>query len=405
MLLFTIFVLVVIQWLSWIKYKDLLNPAVIQNVFWILSLLGLYYYSASMNISVKTSLMIIAGSVLFQIGYSQIKVKPSYNTNNRIELKSDSIRNMVLLLAVPFSLTLYAYIKSGIFIQATVFQALSSVEDELELPAYISYTFKFIQYSSLAFLLLYWKAEESLAKKKTKKWLIVLFAMAILSVLASPTRNGLLFYFAPLLMIFLYTHNLKTRQVLVILLLGLSLFMAYFYYVSLNKFWYEYDASTSPMSKLKEEIVGYLSASIYALDYTISSHEFTRMGANTFRFFLATYDSIFHTSLAPKLVNDFEGKEMVTNVFTFYDYYLRDFGAIYAVLMQFFYSKLHAIIYKKARTGSMFCMVFAAMLSYPLIMQFFQDQYISLLSLWIQLVIVLYIVFCTHLFYSKKQLS
>ena len=89
---------------------------------------------------------------------------------------------------------------------------------------------------------------------------------------------------------------------------------------------------------------------------------------------------------------------VMTNVYTFYDYYVRDFGCLYAVFAQFIAAYFHGISYKGMLKRNPLQIYYFSFLSYPLVMQFFQDQYISLLSTWIQIIIAGLIVFKTPLF-------
>lgn len=396
MIISLIILLIILQWYSWRRYKDFLNPAVIHNVFWILSISGLCILLPRVDISLKTFSLILGGAIAFQLGFSMIRVR---NVKEKVlYLNPFAIKMSIAILFIPFFIVMVQYYRSGLFLDSSVYDSLKDGKEELEIPAYMSYVFKFIQFFTLAILILYWKAKNKGQRIKIKKWIVFLFIMGLVCTLSTPTRNSMLFFLAPLIMIYLYTHNMTRKKIFLLMFVGLFIFLLYFYFVSLGKYWYKYDNGESPYAILGREILGYLSASIYALDLYIDKHEFTRFGADTFRYFLAIYDSIFKTNYCPELVNDFINKEINTNVYTFYDYYLRDFGLLYAIIAQFIYSALHAYTYKNAKRGSLLSVFFAAMLSYPLLMQFFQDQYASIMSLWVQAAIVAVLVFKTNIF-------
>lgn len=400
MIYIAIFILLTIEWFAWVRYKDILNPAVIHNIFWIFSIIGLSILLPDVDISVKTFLLITAGSLSFQIGFSLIRVKGTKNCY--FELRTKVIKWSIAILFIPFSYVLFQYYRSGLFLDTTIYESLSEGKEELGIPAYMSYVFKFIQYFTLALLVLYWNSTNKLQKRGTRWWVVFLFLMGLTCTMSTPTRNGLLFFFAPLIVIYLYTHTLSKKKIILFLLASFILFLLYFYLVSLGKYWYKYDNVDSPFSILEQEILIYLSGSIYALDTTIDKHEFTRLGSDTFRYFLAIYDSLFKTNYCPELVNDFIDKKITTNVYTFYDYYIRDFGLLYAIVVQFMYSMIHSYTYKYAKKRVLICMFFSALLTYPLLMQFFQDQYASLISIWLQSCIVALLVFKTKLFFTRN---
>lgn len=400
MIYLTLFSLLLIQWYSILVYKDVLCPAVIHNIMWMMSIFGLLYLAPGHEISFVTSFLIIMGSIAFQIGYSCIRVKSTI-VKSGVLIKFKPIKYSVVLLFIPFSYVMMKFLSGGFFSTATLYETLTEGKEELQIPAVYEYVFKFIQFFSLAILVLYWRSNKKLPG--LRKWIFALFIMGLICVLSVPTRNGLLFFFAPLIMIYLYTHKLSKNRIFLFLFASAIVFMAYFYYVSLNKFWYNYESGDSPLQVLGSEIADYLSGSIYALDVSIPQHELTRNGADTFRYFIAIFDSIFETNYTPDLVNDYTSGRITTNVYTFYDYYIRDFGVLYAVLMQFFCATLHAYTYKLSKNGSLINLALASMLTYPLIMQFFQDQYFSLMSLWIQALIVFSLVLKTRMFYVKDN--
>jgi oligosaccharide repeat unit polymerase len=147
----------------------------------------------------------------------------------------------------------------------------------------------------------------------------------------------------------------------------------------------------------------YLSGSIVAFGNSFKNHEYMYGGKNTFRFLIAIGDALFGTSNALKLTNEFTViSNLRTNVYTFYDFYLRDFGVGYALLAQFVVSCIHGASYKKMKEGNIFFTYLFSLLSYPLVMQFFQDQYCSLLSTWIQIVLVGILTLKTNIFVIKE---
>jgi len=404
MLFVTILYLIAIEFFAWYRYRDILCPAVLHNIFWILSLAGLGLIDAAMDISIKTSFVIISGGVAFQIGYAKSPIPPRRSLKSKIRVNIQTLYIFIFLLFIPFLWVMWLYIKSGVFSGATLYNALTEGKEEVGLPTIVSYVFKFIQFFSLAVLTINWTILKNSKNRLLKRAIFLLFVMALVCTLSVPTRNGLLFYFAPLIMVYLFTHKLKRKQILAYLAIGLLVFLAFFYFVSVGKYWYNYENGESPLSVLSGELLSYLSLSIHALDITMDSHEFTRLGSDTFRFLLAIWDSIAGTNYTPNIVNDFIETGPTTNVYTFYDYYLRDFGVFYAILIQFLVAWIHGYFYKRLKVKKGLSTVyFCALLVYPLLMQFFQDQYASLMSLWVQALVVELLVFGTDIFLTYEK--
>jgi oligosaccharide repeat unit polymerase len=89
------------------------------------------------------------------------------------------------------------------------------------------------------------------------------------------------------------------------------------------------------------------------------------------------------------------GDNTYTNVYTIFHFYVNDFGIFFSYFMLLFYGVIHGYIYKTKYKNDFHLYVFAFS-AFPLIMQFFQDQYASLTSTWIQ--VILY----GLLFYKSK---
>jgi oligosaccharide repeat unit polymerase len=109
-------------------------------------------------------------------------------------------------------------------------------------------------------------------------------------------------------------------------------------------------------------------------------------GVHTFRFFIALQYVLGISAITPKpLVREFDFVPDPTNVYTAYDVYFRDF-AYFGILVPPTFLILHYWLYRKAmRLGGVWIFYYSASV-YPLVMQFYQDQYFSLLSMWIQII-------------------
>jgi oligosaccharide repeat unit polymerase len=136
---------------------------------------------------------------------------------------------------------------------------------------------------------------------------------------------------------------------------------------------------------LAENLRAYTVAPFVAMSGLIEADRPLEWGANTFRFVI----SILHASgmietPPPALIREYVFVPDPTNVYTVYDAYFRDFSYL-GIFIPPSLLTIHWWLYSRARrAGGKWIFYYAASV-YPLATQFFQDQYFSLLSIWIQL--------------------
>lgn len=409
MIWITIAFLLIIEIFSWVKYHDLLCPAVLSNIMWIISIIFAIKICPKEYLNSSYFIVIIMGAIVFQIGFSmslKTKIKKRREVlGYDIVIKKINIKILVGILTIfliPIFVQYFQYMKST---NLTFYEMLTTAEDNLNLPSLFNYYRKIIQFICLVVVTVYWNTSNN-NKKVLKKYVRLLLIISILCVLSVPTRNGILFFLLPFVFVYLLTHEVSNKKIAIIGIITIICFMIIFYNISLEKYWYLYDSSKNKLDVIINEFSLYLSGGVVAFIETAKNHSFTYFGQNTFRFFYAIFDKLFNTTSSVDLVNEFTkiNSSLTTNVYTFYDFYLRDFGILYAIFIQFIVSILHGISYKGACKKSPFQIYLFSMLSYPLIMQFFQDQYFSLTSTWIQIILVGIIMIKTNLFFIIKPI-
>lgn len=153
----------------------------------------------------------------------------------------------------------------------------------------------------------------------------------------------------------------------------------------------------------------YVVSPINALDQQITKQrEIKGSGENTLLFFnkIGQQTGLLKKKEVPTLVQEYSFVPYPTNVYTFYSSYLKDYGYVYACFMLFLFGMLHTWVYFKAISyKSQRFALYYAILMYPLLMSFFQDQYLNLLSTWIQMIfyIELFIVAKKGLVYYSQH--
>lgn len=396
----TVIVLLLISIYAWKRYRDVLSPAVLHNVMWIAAIIGLATFENLNALPILPFIVIVLGSISFQVSFSfsyRIKLKIE---ENDVWPHSKMMKLLIIVLVIVLIPTIRQYV---VYLRQNsnfIYNALTSANENINVPGLFRYVIRLIQYIDLAFLTIYFRSNHD-RRKALFPYIIILTGVAVLSVASVPSRNSVLFFALPLIMIFISTHNFKNKTIIRILVVSLIAFLFVFYLISQGKYWYRYDDGISAFTIIKNELLSYLSGGVLAFSEYMTERRFLLFGADTFRFFVALYDSIAGTNYAIPLVNEFVNVgPFSTNVFTFYDFYIKDFGIVYSLLAQSFFAFLHGIYYRKMKKGDVYSTYIYAMLCYPLIMQFFQDQYISLLSTWIQIYIVGNIILKSHIFFK-----
>ena len=168
------------------------------------------------------------------------------------------------------------------------------------------------------------------------------------------------------------------------------------------------DSSAKENLKASTEVTStYLVLSLNALDYATTHHmDINYTGENTFRFFIkiGQQAKIFPQAKVKNLIKEFQFFPYPTNVYTVYIDYIEDFGNFFAWFMLGMFGMLHTWLHNRAiRTKSIRIALYYSFLLFPLFMSFFQDQYMSLFSTWLQVVFYIeLILFTNKIFIAKK---
>lgn len=109
------------------------------------------------------------------------------------------------------------------------------------------------------------------------------------------------------------------------------------------------------------------------------------MGGYSLRFFQILMGKLAGVGFeAPPLIRDYVQVPDEVNVFTVMDPYFRDFGFAGVVGFAVLSASLHLVLFRAMqRRGGPWIFIYSATL-FPLVMQFFQDMYATLLSTWVQ---------------------
>jgi oligosaccharide repeat unit polymerase len=136
----------------------------------------------------------------------------------------------------------------------------------------------------------------------------------------------------------------------------------------------------------------YSIAAVSSLDYLVNSNLPQTWGSMTFRTPLAVLEAVGVPLTVPDLIQPNPLTRISsTNVYTVFSPYYRDFGLVGVAFFMLLLGALHGWVFRQLKTGMPIIIVANALLFYALLMQFFQDQYFSLMSQWIQILFWTYL--------------
>jgi oligosaccharide repeat unit polymerase len=138
------------------------------------------------------------------------------------------------------------------------------------------------------------------------------------------------------------------------------------------------------LESFHEYMSGYTVLPLLAFSRLVESGLDIDWGKNIFRFFFAVSYALGFSGTNPEpLVRDYIFYDAPTNVYTVYEVYFRDFF-YFGIFIPPALLIAHYWLYRKAIRFSGVWVFYYSASVYPLLLQFFQDQYFSLLSIWIQ---------------------
>lgn len=144
---------------------------------------------------------------------------------------------------------------------------------------------------------------------------------------------------------------------------------------------------------LYELFLIYVAGSLPAFDLFLQSSPLWEGGSHTFRTFYAVLFALGADVTVAPVIQPYEYVPFPTNVYTMFQPFYADFGLWGVFLAPLFLGYVHGFIYKKAMRGHLFFMLLYALSLYPLVLQFYQDHYFSLLSLWLQYGLLFFLYF------------
>lgn len=420
-LYFAIVVLGFICLIEYKKYKHLLVATVVYPLMWIFSFVGVIYKGDEYyEVGWITILIILFGYILFILGFSLIVNRKNETKTDQKLMETDDIggQNIGLNLIVIISfviliMTIFFGLKYIDF--NNILGSLVNIKRMVDLGEkpfpYIVVVSRYflrcaIWYLSLVFFRIPkgtpYKTKEGFSKKAAVLVrLVMLSFMALIVMFTDVSRNDILMTFLPVIFIYILTKKLKKRHIVILVAICAIAFLLFFIIFRNFKGGAVDQLFDDENRGGRNSIVHYLSCGIPAIDQLYKENRISLLtldgddGRHTFSLFTAIIDMLFSTDLKPNVLQTdiYIGSDVYTNVYTFYQWLGMDFGLIYAMGFNIVLGMLYAFLYKKVKKESFGAIYWYSVLSYPLCMMFFEDQYLAIAQTWLIIVAFTWIIF------------
>lgn len=362
------------------------NPFQIYFIIWF-SIFVLYYFFNDTFISVQSEffllllvvklLALLILIVTFRLGLSGAK----NITIHSIEVKNGSFllgAQVLLLLAVPFAYKEALSLSKGYDIYSVIGyrQLRASMTEEGMGFGFLAYLFVLSFAVGSITVILY------IQKKVSVVRLMLSIAISLFYVYLGTGRTHVLLFLILIFIPLALCGVVRLRGIILFVLLIFSLFI-FIAGMTAKGVSTDYGFAEN-LSSFFENIRGYTVAPVLALAGLIDSDVTAAWGMYSFRIIFALAYSLGFSDAQPvALIKDYSYVPDPTNVYTVYEVYFRDFSYVGLFIPPIFLM-VHWWLYGRAKKNGGIWLFYYAASVYPLIMQFFQDQYFSLFSTWIQ---------------------
>lgn len=373
---------------SWLLFKKITTPPFILSLMWcIIYAIEMMSGFSIDNNDIKFCLFSI-GAMIFLIGYvlgNIIYKNSQYVDNTKIIYKFNSkninqitIINLLLFGIIFFNVFIYVLQNYSINIWQTIVLYKKS--------------WIIIYYSPFSYAISLICIIAAFKNKKNKKYAFINLLPALFMSILSGNRSNIIMVVISNSFAILSSkkiNNFKLMKKIIkifIVILIIFLIIARFKFTNLKH--------VSIIEFIFTMLKLYLATPMIAFINWFNIGFEQLNGENTFRFFIALFNRLGTNIVPQETVQQFISIDgVLTNVYTIYQYYVKDFGIEYALFVEFILGMIYGRIFRKLKfkKNNLFYKCISSYLYYPLIMQFYADAYLAYLSFWIQISIWFYI--------------
>ncbi len=399
--------------------KNVMQPAVLFSLVWFLVILLHFIFRFTILFDLyalhfTTFMVFFIGTLLFsassllvtlrnqQRGVSGAWKMEENSFQDGISLKLRYILLGITIIGFPF----YIQAAYRVFIASNIEDFFVGLRTELSYgnedigPVKYLVSFSFVVYAINLYV--YFKEKSKINK--------ILFIVSLLFTVAYAVfMTGRTFLFMILVIYFgmNYLQNNRFSLKKNTWLIGLFLTVFLLIGVVLGKGGNKDVSIQENLNSSSENIAIYMVSSLNGIDWELT-HQPTinYTGANNFRFFIKIGNqfNLLTNIKVSELLQEFIFIPYPTNVYTFYSPYIKDFGKLYAWIMISIFGLIHTMLNDKARFfKDLRNSIYYSFMLFPLLLSFFQDQYMSLFSSWLQIVVYTELfILLNRVFTSKK---
>lgn len=388
---------------SWYKLKDLIAPPFIVSSIWALLYVLLFiFWKDEVDFYHINYFSFFISSIFFYIGF--FFIVGDKTKNNREISKINRINNfkfndatIKLIISMQFAITILLIYKASSFLASNFsFNIWQTLHAGKGMGLYKEgLLIEYSRSSIMAFSLICNVMFFSNPCKKNMKYFISTIIMATIFAFTGGNRGVIFLLVIAHFFSFMIVKNYNNKKVARILRILVVLILIVFFGFAFLKYVYV-DKSNIGLF-LFEQFKKYFSSSLVAFVEWSKDFNDYLYGTNTFRFIMAVLNSLGFDAYVTNTVQQptvISGSGETTNVHTILHYYVSDFGMLYAFSVQLFLGVIHGYLYKKAiltKNINSFYIAVISLLYFPLINQFFDDKYFSMLSSWIQYIFWLWL--------------
>lgn len=400
--------------------RDYANPAFIYLAIWLIASIFTAFYSSKWGegLSLITVTVIFVGNAIFLMG---VLLSSNLFAERKLDAKPSQIKvsNFFIILVLLFLAYAVRFIYSDLlYLAAQSKQVPGGLFKTIELARHMTtnYDFSLSRLSlnllrvnfSLGIVFFYFFCESLFSGKdgifyKAKLLLVSLISLGVSLLSTGRTELlGLVAGYAIVYMLFFSKYyswkdsryGVKLfRSLLIIGFVFLVLFMAVGTFV-LNR------VDSRAEFGILDNLVKYMGSPIQALDYYLKNPTLYSdnqvFGENTL---IAIYGTLKSLGLSSHELTPFlpvvHFNDDKTNVYTIYYYFIKDFGyfsvLIFQLLYGFFYGSFYYSIKKRYFTPLK--VIVFALFAYPLVISFFQETLLSLLTTHINRIIYAFVIY------------
>lgn len=408
------FFVFLINYLIW--NRRVFQPAVLFSLTWLAVLLMQFVFRFTVldelrPLSLELHLLFLAGTIIFSVGglliYLNCKKNESKNVYALAQGEISVILQTVLTILILIGLPFYISASYQIFIASQAEEFFKGLRNELTAgdadigPSKYFMSLAYVVYA--VNLYAYYKQKSKL----NMVLLIVSFLLLLIYAVFGTGRTYFLIIFSIYLGVGFFSNpNFSVKKYAG----AFGIFIMTFVLIGII-----YGKGGSAFFSIKENINAavenlgiYVVTPLNALDVEIKDNTVIKTeGDNTLRFFkkIGMQLGVLPNKKVADLIQVYVYVPYATNVYTYYSPYIKDFGIAYSLFMLFVFGLLHAWVYNKAvKTGAVRYIFYCSFLFFPLFLSFFSDEYLTLMSFWIQVAVFIEVIlFINSIVFLKKR--